>query len=309
MSSQPIVIGLSFRETPPLSIEAGTAFACAVSLDWPNEIVPKDARYILRNGADVLQHGPLPGPNSERSVALALRAPHEIGEHHLTIVVTGEERGGGNTVEGALPFCLTTVPHDTSLAVWDVPSPIVRGAAFEITVGAKCSVSCALAGAVIEIRDESDRLMGSGVLGDGALSETSALHATTIALKAPATCALHFWVASFAPCALPLPHHHATSRFSFVTVGEPEHAVSLKVVNRETRAPIEGAYVSLGVHRAVTDRMGTAKLFVPKGAFPVVVTSAGYKAPERTIKVAKDVRLQIAAEKLPEADPFALWSD
>jgi hypothetical protein len=309
MSSQPLVIGLSFGEAPPLSIEAGSPFACAVSLDWPNGIVPKDARYILRNGADVLQQGALPAPGLHGSVVLALRAPGETGEHHLTISVTCEDRAGGNTAEGALPFALTTVPHETSIAVWDVPSPIVRGAAFEIKAGAKCSVSCALAGTVIEIRDETGTLIGSGVLGGATMSETSALHVTTIALNAPGTCALHSWVATCAPCTLPLPHRGTTSRFSFVTVAEPEHAVSLTIVNRETRAPIEGAHVSLGVHRGVTDRMGTARLFVPKGAFPVIVTSAGYGAPERTINVAKDMRLQIAAEKLPEADPFALWSD
>ena len=259
-------------------------------------------------GRTALEAGTLPKPAEDGSIALTLRAPDETGEHRLTFVVTSAKQEGNEPAEGALPFVLTTVPHETSLAVWDIPSPVVRNAPFEIKAGAKCSSSCALAGKIIEIRDESGTLMGSGALGETPVPGTTALSFTAIALKAPRKLALNNWTASFAPSELKLAHGSATSRFSFVTVAEPEHSVSVKVVHKETKAPIAGAQVRLGIYGAETDAAGAAIMRVPKGAFPLVVARPGYKMPQRTIKVAKDVRVRITAETLPEPDPFALWS-
>jgi hypothetical protein len=150
--------------------------------------------------------------------------------------------------------------------------------------------------------------MGSGALGATIVPGTAGLSFTAIALKAPRKLALHNWTASFAPSELKLPHGGTTSRFSFVTVPEPAHSVSVTVVHKETKAPIAGAQVRLGVYRAQTDDTGSARVRVPKGAFPLVVTRVGYKMPERSIEVAKDVRVRITAEKLPPEDPFALWT-
>jgi hypothetical protein len=295
-------IGLAFKQVPPDSVDAGSAFSVSIVATWPQGVDSAGASYTLRAGQRVLESGALHEPAEDGSIALSLRTPEEVGEHQLTLVVTSEN------AEGALPFSLKSVPHATSLAVWDVASPIVRSATFEIKAGAKCTSACALNGKIIEIRDEDGVLMGSGALGDTPAPGTAALVFTTIALKAPRKCALHSWTASFAPSELKLPHGHATSRFSFITVAEPEHSVSVKVVNKETKEPIAGAHVRLGVYRAETDEAGAALIRVPKGTFELAVMRPGYKTPERKIEVAKDVRVRIAAEKLPPEDPFALWS-
>jgi len=261
----------------------------------------------VREGERVLHEAVLPEAVDDGSVRFTLRAPDEVGEHRLKLIVASAENAPQRT-EGALDFVIISVPHETSLAVWDVPSPVVRNARFEIRAGAKCTSHCALAGKVIEIRDESGKVIGSGALGEGTLPGTTALAFTTIALKAPRKLALHSWTASFAPSELRLPHGSAMSRFSFVTVAEPEHSVSVMVVSKETKTPIAGAQVRLGVYRAETDAAGTAKVRVPKGAFPLVVTRPGYKMPERNVEVVKDVRVRISAEELPEQDPHALWT-
>ena len=77
----------------------------------------------------------------------------------------------------------------------------------------------------------------------------------------------------------------------------------MKVVHKETKAPIAGAQVRLGIYGAETDESGSAIMRVPKGAFPLVVARTGYKMPERTIKVAKDIRVRITAETLARAGP------
>ena len=308
MSKSSLPIGLAFKQAPPDSVDAGGAFSLAVTPAWPKGIAPAGGSYAIHAGERVIQSGALPEPGDGGTIALTLRAPDDVGEHRLTLVVTRAGWDGGEAAEGALPFSLKTVPHATSLAVWDVPSPVVRNTKFEIKAGAKCTSACALAGKIIEIRDEAGALMGSGALGDAAAPGTTALVFTAISLKAPRKHALHSWTASIEPSELKLPHGQATSRFSFVTVAEPEHSVSVTVVNKQTKEPIPGAQVRLGVYRAETDASGAAKIRVPKGEFSLAVMRPGYKMPERTIAVAKDVRIRIPAEELPPEDPFALWS-
>ncbi len=308
MSKGALEITLAFKQEPPTSVDAGAAFSFSIAPTWPRGTKSEGARYALYEGDRKLQARTLPKPAEDGSIVLTLRAPDETGEPRLTFFVMSSKHEGHEPAEGALPFVLKTLPHETSLAVWDIPSPVVRNAPFEIEAGAKCSSSCALAGKIIEIRDESGKLMGSGALGETPVPGTTALSFTAIALKAPRKLALNNWTASFAPSELKLAHGSATSRFSFVTVAEPEHSVSVKVVHAETKAPIAGAQVRLGIYGAETDAAGAAIMRVPKGAFPLVVARPGYKMLQRTIKVAKDVRVRITAETLPEPDPFAPWS-
>lgn len=308
MSERPIAIPLAFKQPPPASVDAGAAFSFSIAAVWPKEIAFEDARFFLRAGERQLDTGTLPTPAEDGDIAFTLRAPDEIGEHRLTLVVTSTQSDEKVLAQGALPFVLTTVPHETSIAVWDIPSPVVRGEPFEIKAGAKCSSACGMAGKIIEIRDDAGKLIGSGALGDTILPGTSALAFTAISLNAPREIGLHMWTASFAPSELKLAHGSAASRFSFTAVVEPEHSVAVKVVHKDTKAPIAGAQVRLGIYGAETDEAGSAIVRVPKGAFPLVVARPGYKMPQRTIKVSKDVRVRITAETLPEPDPFALWS-
>jgi hypothetical protein len=303
----PVALQLAFGKAPSSSIDAGAEFSFSVLVDWPKGIGPEGATYRVQCGEETIQAGALPEPVSDKGIAFTLLAPETIGEHRWVLIIAGADQNGA-WAEGSLLLIVSAVPHTTSLAVWDTPSPVTRGASFAVKVGAKCSVSCTLSGRMVEIRDEADKVMGSAPLGDATWAGTTGLYWTSVPVKAPRALKLHAWTASFAPADLSLPHGGATSRFSFVTVAEPEHSVSVKVVNKETKAPIMGAQVRLGLYRAVTDDTGSARLGVPTGEFPLIVTRAGYEMPERRIKVSKDVRLRIGAEKLPEEDPFASWT-
>jgi len=84
---------------------------------------------------------------------------------------------GGIAYEGsALLVSSQTRPHQTSLAVWSVPSPVRMAGCFAVTVGAKSSGACALGGARIEIRDETGAPAGRGILGDTPWPRTDALY-------------------------------------------------------------------------------------------------------------------------------------
>jgi len=297
----PLTIGLALKAVPPEAVDAGAEFSFSVLANWPEGIAAKDASYVIRDGERILASGNLPEPGGN-GIALKVVAPEEAGEHRLRFVVESGD------AKGSLEFALKVVPHETSLAAWDIPSPVVRGALFAVKVGAKCTASCALGGRTVEIRDEAGKLMGSGALKNATWEGTAALYWTTLDVKAPKKLKLHGWTANFSGAGLKLPHDAGTAGFSFVVVSEPEHCVSIKVVDKVTKAPIAGAQVRLGLYRAVTGENGAVRLRVPKGEFPLVVTRAGYEMPERNLAVAKDVRVRVAAEALPEEDPFAMWT-
>jgi len=297
------VIRLAFKSPPPETVDAGAEFSFAMSVTWPQGAGAKDATYLVCEGESVIAFGALPSASTDGQIDFKLTAPEEVGRHTLTLEVRSEDEA-----KGSLAFVITTVPHETSLAAWDIPSPVVRGTKFALKAGAKCTSACALEGKTVEIRDEKGKLMASGALGASLWEGTAALYWTTVTVKAPKKLGLHAWEAGFSGAELKLPHGAATARFSFVVVPEPEHSVRVTVVDKATKAPIKDAQVRLGLYRAITGENGQVRLKVPKGAFPLIVTHARYDMPEARVEVAKDVRVKVAAEAIPEEDPFAMWT-
>jgi hypothetical protein len=305
----PIAMGLAFKQAPPQSIDTGTSFSFSVVPKWPEAMEYQSTTYRITEGGKAIQSGELPSSEADDgSIVFALNAPGQVGEHRWLLSIVRQGRKQDERAEGTLPLTLKTIPHETSLAVWDNPSPVVRGTRFEVKIGAKCTASCGLGERNVEIRDESAKIMGSGTLRDTTWPGTQSLYWTSVSLKAPRKLGPHSWTVSFSPSELELAHGAASSRFSFITVGEPEHSVSVKVVNKETKAPIGGAQVRVGLYRTMTNEKGAAKVHVPKGTFELVVTRAGYEMSERSIFVSQDIRVQVGAEQLPEEDPFAIWT-
>ena len=305
----PIAIDLAFTKAPPPSLDTGAPFSFSLLAKWPEGMGPNGATFAVRDGERIVLGGDLPGPGQDDgSVVFTLPAPDNVGQHCWTVVISYAGKEEGERAEGSLPIIFATIPHETSLAVWDNPSPVVRGAKFDVKIGAKCTASCGLGERTVEIRDESGKLVGSGTLRDATWPGTMSLYWTSVPLKAPAKLGPHSWTVRFAPSELKLAHGAATSGFSFITVAIPEHSVSVKVVNKKTKTPIGGAQVRVGLYRTVTNEKGAAKLRVPKGTFELIVTRAGYEMPERSILVSKDIRVRVGAEKLPEEDPFAIWT-
>jgi hypothetical protein len=298
----PLPITLAFKTPPPETVDAGAEFSFAVTAVG----LGRNASYRVRDGDRIIHSGPIPETSADRAIALKITAPEDVGRHALRLEIKcGDDEGG---VEGSLPFVITSVPHETSLAAWDIPSPVVRGTEFALKVGAKCTSSCALQGKTVEVRDDKGKLMISGALGSATWEGTTALYWTTLSAKAPKKLGLHAWSVSCSGSELKLPHGAASAQFSFVAVPEPEHSVRVTVFDQTTKAPVQGAQVRLGLYRATTGENGAARLKVPKGEFALIVTHARYDMPESRVQVEKDVRVKVAAEKLPEEDPFAHWT-
>jgi hypothetical protein len=233
---------------------------------------------------------------------IALKAPEQVGEHVWKILFRRHETEATVHEESCLDVAFTTKPHATSMAVWDVPSPVVVNRPFKVKVGVKCSMTCQLAGQVIEICDEAGIRIGDSALGETPWAGTSALYAAEVELTAPATEGVALWSARFS-AASGLPHEDASAAFSIRAARPPEHHVTVKVIDKETNAPVENVAVRLGIYRASTDSQGLATLELPGGVYELDAWKVGYATVPGTVEVSRDLTIQVAASFSPEQDP------
>jgi hypothetical protein len=233
----------------------------------------------------------------------AMKVPGEVGEHNWTILFPRHEIEGSVHEEGCLVVSFATTPHTTSMAVWDVPSPVVVNRVFQMKVGVKCSATCCLAGQLIEVRDGGGTQIGEGRLGETPWPGTSALYVADVELAAPATEGTLAWSAGFPATQPALPHDKVSATFSFRTARPPEHRVTVKVTDKETEAPLENVEVRLGAYRASTNAHGVAILEVPGGTYSLDAWKFGYETVPRSVEVNKDLTIQVEVVFSCEKDP------
>ena len=234
-----------------------------------------------------------------------VRAPIEPGEYTWMAVFPEQEKEGVLHEESSAPFSFIVKPHATSIAVWDVRSPIVLGDGFAIKVGVKCAAGCSLVGHKIEIFDQEVERVATDKLGDTTWAATAGLYWAEVKLQAPGTEGYYSWEARFPTPDLDLPHEEASYSFNFTTGREPEHVVTVEVIERGTKGPLKSAQVRLRStaypYTGSTDEGGVAKLEVPKGEYKIYVSKSEYKDFQTTAEVAGD--LTIRAEL--SVDPLA----
>jgi hypothetical protein len=318
------LIELDLFEPLAAELDLGAPFSLAVALTTKSGCDLAGAAYRVLQADEEVAAGVLPpiarfdpasndydprnGPIDKRdNVRIALGAPREIGVFEWTLVLPKQELGGAALAEATLAFSFRTGEHKTSLAAWDVPSPVVVGEKFSVKVGAKCTACCALNSRQIELRDEKGGVLAVGHLGETVWPGTEGLYWTALEALAPADEGLHNCSVAFSACDHALPHQGASAALSFVTVQPGRHRVSVAIVERVTRAPIAEAQVRLGYHRSATDASGIARFTAPSGTHRLFVWKADFSAPEQVVDVEQDLELIVEAEALPQEDPYARW--
>jgi hypothetical protein len=237
----------------------------------------------------------------------AFTAPDEVGEHSWRVVFAESEAEGLVHEESSIPITVRTMAHDTSLAVWGVPSPIVTTHPFRIHVGATCSAGCDLTRKEIQIGDETGDVIARGELGDTPWEGTRALYWTEIDLVAPAKVGATSRSIRFAPTELRLPHGCASARFGFETVEPPRCSVTVRVVQKDTGTPVEDAQVRLGVYFGCSDANGLARVATAQGTYDLDVLKTGYEALSRVLDVKGDVTVEVEVAEVPAENPDAYW--
>ena len=199
--------------------------------------------------------------------------------------------------------------HPTSIAVWAVPSPVVVGSRFTVTIGVKCASGCRLTGLPVVVRDAAGAAVGRGRFGEAPAPGTRALYAAEVALEASEVEGVHSRTASFAGGAPTgaeeagdAAHAAASSTFSFRVSSPPDHRVTVTVCERDTGTPLAQAEVQVGIYRAATDAHGRAVLEVVAGAHDVSARKAGYQPHASRVTVTGNVALRIDAERASDAD-------
>lgn len=190
--------------------------------------------------------------------------------------------------------------HDISLAVWDVPSPLVIGHRQTIKVGVTCPAACRLAATRIEVRDAGGVLVGGGDLGAVPWPGTDALYWAEIDVDAPDAEGEHAWTVH-ARASEPT-HAGATSSVRFVACGRPEHRVTLEAIANGNGAAVPGVELRVGRFRAATDDAGIGHVEVPGGTYDVETWKNGYQAVSKTVAIAADTTIRLELIALPELE-------
>ena len=174
-----------------------------------------------------------------------IQAPLEPGEYRWRAEFTAQEVGGILHEEDFEPLSFTVPPHSTSMAVWDIPSPIVLGAQFCIRVGTKCFVGCDLTGSEIEIHYHEGVEVASAMVGSDTQLGATALYWTKVELRAPNVEGVYKWTATLRRASSPILHSQASYPFVFRTVRPPRYVVTVRVIDTDTKAPVVDADVLL----------------------------------------------------------------
>jgi len=232
-----------------------------------------------------------------------VKAPIELGPCTWSVVFPAQEVGGVLHEESSTPVVFTVKPHVTSMAVWDVPSPIAFNDKFKIKVGVKCSAECKLMGNKIGIYGQKGKKVATGALGGVAWPGTSALYWAEVELEAPGVEGFYKWRVKFPKPDLELPHEEASYHFAFSTARPPEHVVTVEIVDEETKTPLKDAIVALHSGgtpwRGSADEGGVARVSVPRGEYDLYVMANAYKPFHRTAEVAGEV--EVKAELRPRS--------
>jgi hypothetical protein len=195
-------------------------------------------------------------------------------------------------------------PHETSLAVWDIPSPLPLGGSVKVKVGARCAVGCPLSGQLVEILDAGQNRVAATKTGPAPLPGTTGLYWGEAVVVAPLTEGPHLWTAQLSPSNLETPHLPSSLAFSLITVRPPEHRITVEVIEEKTSTAIDAGEVRLGAFRTLTDEKGVATLEVPHGMYELTVWKMGYEHVARNLEVNSDQSVKIELALEPEPSPF-----
>jgi carboxypeptidase family protein len=185
--------------------------------------------------------------------------------------------------------------HKTSLAFWDLDSPVVVGRTGRMKVGAKCSAGCVLTDQRVEIRDANGTSVARAGLSAEPWPGTAGLYWAELEFPAPSNIGTHVW-------SIASPHGDAVSNFTFFAVVPPEHTLTIHVRDKESQAPLAEAEVRLGPYRAASDDRGVATIELPTGNFSLSIWKVGYEQFTTTVDVTSTmtVDVEIAVEPEPE---------
>lgn len=185
----------------------------------------------------------------------------------------------------------TASPHEASLAVWDLASPVVVGRPTTLKIGISCPSGCSLSGTTIDIRSAEGATIASGRVGSEPWPDTLALYWVELGVAAPETEGTHAW--SVHATTQDSVHPPLESIVRLVTARPPEHRVRFEVIEQGSWIPLACVELRVGPFRAVTDDGGIAYVDVPRGKYDVWAWMAGHDLLSTITDVTCDVIIEL----------------
>ena len=135
--AEPHATTIELKEPPPLEVPVGATFVVKVAVTCVNGCDLHEQRLAIAApaGAGEARQSASEDPEIGEFHEIAMRAPPRVGEHVWRIALA-QASDVGHKAE-PLAISVSVKPQATSLAVWDIPSPVVMGQAFAIKAGAK----------------------------------------------------------------------------------------------------------------------------------------------------------------------------
>jgi hypothetical protein len=192
-----------------------------------------------------------------------------------------------------------------SLAVWDVPLPVVAGERFSIKVGAKSGSGLALAGGRVEVSDAAGAVVASGALGDAPLAGTEALYWVALDVPAPREPDVAEYAVRFVPG--DAAHHAVASRFTVAAAAKPTHTLTVTITERDSKEALGGVEIRVGPFHARTDKTGRAELRVCKGNYQLQLWRTAHIAQPQPLAIDGDKAIALTMAHVPEEHPDARW--
>jgi hypothetical protein len=195
--------------------------------------------------------------------------------------------------------------HTLELTIWDVPSAVNAGERFAVSAGARCSAGCDLAGKAVTLFDQHGAPACTAELGRAVWPGTEALYFAQAETRAPLEAGSHQWEAKMAGWDGESPHTDGVFPLTVRVVPAAECEVTVKAIDRESRAPIAGARVVIHPYRAVTDNNGIARVKVSKGQYDVLVSWHRYLPYCASIEVTADMSTSAELDAdLPDEEAY-----
>jgi hypothetical protein len=304
MTTESHSTAIKLSDPVPADVAAGTELTLKIELTCAAGCDLHHLPLAIKGGDDTAAAACSINDSGE----VALRIPPRVGAQSFTIAFGPHEAAGIRHEPCALAFTVNAIPHGTSLAVWDIPSPILKGERFAIKVGAKSAADAELKGMEIAVLDESETVVARGQLRDAPWPGTTALYWDEVELTAPGEEGLRKWSVRFVADGLALPHDGTAAEFTAMVARPPEHRLTVKVVEQQSKQPIPDVQVRLGPFRGTTDPAGIAEVMMPKGSYDLHVWKPAYEAPDRPIEIKGDLSVQVEALFVPEEDPDNAWT-
>jgi hypothetical protein len=293
---------IAFAQSPPAHFFAGAEMALQVQVSCPHgcNLQGKKVKILGQDGSQLAEAelGEFLGAGNLTG-ELKPQTPVQLGKVTWQVSFPSGEEGNPRHEESRVRFSFQVIPHETSLVVWDTPSPAVLGRESSLKVGVKCSAGCKLAGENIEIHDHEGKVVAVGALAESPWPGSQGLYWREVSFRTPGQEGYYSWEAQFREPRQAIPHQGAVLSFGFQITPPPQYRLSIEVADSETKAPVDDAFVSANTFRTYTDTHGRAILEITGGSFEIYVWRDGYLPWEMALAISADTEIQVKLSVAP----------